>query len=302
MAEVVPALREGAELAAVGADVGVVDVAVDDVASRCRRRAWRAARRPPGTTAAKSVPRASNRATISASSRRLAAAHASKTGASLGDASLCDCARRPRRGDRPASPPATQPSSPRTSLCAAASHQGAASAPSSDSRQPRPLADTRRKRGAPLGLTPEPARRRRWARTDGRRSAAPPGPYAQARNAARQQELRVDRQALDQRAAGGCGGALQVGQMRPGRLGVDVVGRHRRHAAPVVDAGARPAAPGRRAAGWAAPGCSCAGPKHESRHRDRPERAPPSVGSAARAMRVPGLARKFWMITSWMWP
>jgi hypothetical protein len=34
MAEIVPALGEGAELAAVGADVGVVDVAVDDVADR----------------------------------------------------------------------------------------------------------------------------------------------------------------------------------------------------------------------------------------------------------------------------
>ena len=34
MAEIVPALGEGAELAAVGADVGVVDVAVDDVGDR----------------------------------------------------------------------------------------------------------------------------------------------------------------------------------------------------------------------------------------------------------------------------
>ena len=34
MAEIVPALGEGAELASVGADVGVVDVAVDDVGDR----------------------------------------------------------------------------------------------------------------------------------------------------------------------------------------------------------------------------------------------------------------------------
>ena len=27
-----------------------------------------------------------------------------------------------------------------------------------------------------------------------------------------------------------------------------------------------------------------------------------SEGSAASAMRVPGLARKFWMMISWMWP
>ena len=48
MAEVVPALGEGAELAAVGADVGVVDVAVDDVGDRVAARARRAARLPRG--------------------------------------------------------------------------------------------------------------------------------------------------------------------------------------------------------------------------------------------------------------
>ncbi len=47
--------------------------------------------------------------------------------------------------------------------------------------------------------------------------------------------LRVDRQPLDQGAAGARGGALQGVQMRPGRLGVHVVRRHRRDAAPVVD-------------------------------------------------------------------
>ena len=48
------------------------------------------------------------------------------------------------------------------------------------------------------------------------------------------------------------GRALQVGQMRPGRLGIDVIGRDRRHAAPVVDAGAR-------AAPRVPPGCRLGG-------------------------------------------
>ena len=58
------------------------------------------------------------------------------------------------------------------------------------------------------------------------------------RGAARLDKLAGRWQALDQRAAGALGGALEVGEVRPGRLGVDVVGRHRRDAAPVVDAGA----------------------------------------------------------------
>ena len=50
---------------------------------------------------------------------------------------------------------------------------------------------------------------------------------------------RVDRQPLDQSLARGRGRALELAQVRPWRFRIDVIGRHRRDAAPVVDAGRR---------------------------------------------------------------
>ena len=73
VAEAVPALGEGAELAAVGADVGVVDVAVDDVGDGVADARARAARRPRGTR--RRSPRRAPRtgATMSASASALPA-------------------------------------------------------------------------------------------------------------------------------------------------------------------------------------------------------------------------------------
>ena len=48
----------------------------------------------------------------------------------------------------------------------------------------------------------------------------------------------VDREALDELLAGGIRGALEGGELRPGRFRVDVIGGHRRDPAPIVDAGA----------------------------------------------------------------
>ena len=49
--------------------------------------------------------------------------------------------------------------------------------------------------------------------------------------------FRVDRQPLDQQLAGRGGAPRQEVEGRPRRLGVDVVGGHRRHPAPIVDPG-----------------------------------------------------------------
>ena len=48
---------------------------------------------------------------------------------------------------------------------------------------------------------------------------------------------RIDRETFGQGLAGGAGRGVQHAQMRPRRFGIDVIGRHRRDAAPVVDAG-----------------------------------------------------------------
>src|SRR3989441_8944249 len=50
-------------------------------------------------------------------------------------------------------------------------------------------------------------------------------------------ERRIDGEALAEDEAGGLGGAPQLGEPGPGLLGVDVVRRERRDAAPVVEAG-----------------------------------------------------------------
>src|SRR5262245_45236233 len=51
------------------------------------------------------------------------------------------------------------------------------------------------------------------------------------------QELRIDSQSLDERATGGGGRRLEISEMRPGRLRIDVIGRDWRDAAPIVDTG-----------------------------------------------------------------
>ena len=67
----------------------------------------------------------------------------------------------------------------------------------------------------------------------------------------------IDREPLHQHLAR-FGRALRQGiECRPRLFWVDVVGRHRRHAAPVVDAGARSWRTADRRKGSVAPGCSC---------------------------------------------
>ena len=89
--------------------------------------------------------------------------------------------------------------------------------------------------------------------------------------------------------------------MRPWRFRIDVVGRDRRNAAPIVDARFDQPAQRDRGSDWAAPGCS---------FRARRSGAPPrwskdalrATGAGTSAIRVPGLGRKFWMMISWICP
>ena len=89
--------------------------------------------------------------------------------------------------------------------------------------------------------------------------------------------------------------------VRPRRFRVDVIGRHRRDAAPVVDAGRDQIGRSARAADWAAPGCSSPA-RTQPRHRDRSTAVVERPAPARCAMPVPGLARKFWTMISWIWP
>ena len=96
---------------------------------------------------------------------------------------------------------------------------------------------------------PRPRRRRAAGRADepllGRpRVAEPVGGRVHVRDDGRiepgvgiAQVARVDGEAGQQRQAGGGGGLAEPVDVGPGGLGIDVVGRHRRDAAPVVDAG-----------------------------------------------------------------
>ena len=99
------------------------------------------------------------------------------------------------------------------------------------------------------------------ARSPGRparaRAAAAAGP-ARARRAARTPGRRASRSRSSKPAARGPLG--QLVDLRPGALGVDVVGGERGDAAPVVDPGADAAARTRRRPGSAAPGCRRPGP------------------------------------------
>ena len=179
------ALGEGAELAAIVADVGVVDVAVDDVtnhvaADRLAQFVGGGERRAGSRRRARA-----NSRTISGSSRRpppiALAMMASISGSTV------------RQQGAPASAKSRQARRP---VVVARPAFGI-------DRAPHPRRDLRR-RASSLGRAHRPDRP----------AAAAPG-SCQLRRALRQ---RRDR--------------------RPRRLGVHVIGRHRRHAAPVVDAGA----------------------------------------------------------------
>ena len=87
----------------------------------------------------------------------------------------------------------------------------------------------------------------------------------------------------------------------PGRLGVDVVDGHRRDAAPVVDAGVEQGGEVarrqvRRRLHDDLGGQDRAAPRRSSRA------GPRACGSGAPPSWCPGLARKFWTITSCRWP
>ena len=113
---------------------------------------------------------------------------------------------------------------------------------------------------------------------------------------------RIDREPFAQRVAARFGLRAQPLDLRPRLLRVHVVGRDRRHAAPVVDPPRRAAAGIARRKGSAAPARSraaragCAPPRSSRGSRraraSRLRRPSPSTASAT----------KFCTITSWMWP
>ena len=112
---------------------------------------------------------------------------------------------------------------------------------------------------------------------------------------------RIDRQPLDQHLAGARRLRCQRLELRPRRFGIDVVGRHRRHAAPVVDAGRDQL--GQRAAAQIGRRLDVhRRPEQHARDRDRPQ----MIGGGRLRRIAPsacrGLARKFWMMISWIWP
>ena len=141
--------------------------------------------------------------------------------------------------------------------------------PRSPSRGPAPATAARRGSGP-----------RRRARSPGRRGRRRAGaPAGRATGSGASTYSRVGGEPLAQREPGVGGQAGQVVEVRPGPLGVHVVGRQRRDAAPVVDAGARAAGrarPGRT--GSAAPGRASAGRAPAGRPRPwrRTPRAPRS--------------------------
>ncbi len=83
-------------------------------------------------------------------------------------------------------------------------------------------------------------------------------------------EFRIDREALDQHLAGVGSRGREPVERRPRPLGIDVVGRHRRNAAPIVDAGVDQAR--QRAVGEIGRRLDIhRGAEQDARHRDRPE-------------------------------
>ena len=140
------------------------------------------------------------------------------------------------------------------------------------------VALARRRDRAPACASPAPASAPAPARSADRSQGARPAPCPRPRS----------------RAAG-------RSSVRPGRLGIDVVGRDRRDAAPVVDAGREQAVERvgievRRRL------------DAHLRRRTRGARArssrdgPRATAPARRAIAVPGLARKFWTMISCRWP
>ena len=146
------------------------------------------------------------------------------------------------------------------------------------------------------------ARRRRRGAPASRRVGA------RARLARRRKPARVDVAVVDRRRRGRsvkparAQAVAERVEVRPGMARVDVVGRHRRDAAEVVDARARAAARRRRGSGSAAPA------RDTSASRIRRAIATACAISSSvglgRALhrRRPGAARKFCTMTSWMCP
>ncbi len=252
------ALREGAELAAEIADVGVVDVAGDDIGDRVARDL---AAQPVGGLAHRGELVAARReqANDVGFGKRFA-------GASRGRGY---CGFRPLT--RPARFALGHPSpAPRRWVWR---RRAGAGDPGVGARQALRV-DRAQYRRAQSGI--EPARR--VLRVG-----------------------RVDREPLDEQLAGRGGAPREEIEGRPRRFGVDVVGGHRRHPAPIVD-------PGRDHRFERV--------RHQVGRRLDVHRRGPKInraiaivhrwsarsGSAADAMRVRGLARKFWMMISWMCP
>ena len=255
-------LGEGAEPALEGADVGVVDVAVDDEGDLVARRSAGAGRRPSRPPAGTSGPRAENSVTISSSPTSWPRATPASTSATApvpaarrglqGPASAGRAAVRRQQLGRGASPPEHHAVLPGQALGVARRRgRGKRTAGSSQRSGVEGV----------LGVDGEPG---------GQGVPRPPRWPPAARRA-------------PARPARGSRGRRSPATRRPSR-------RCRRRAA----------GPGRRR-GWAAPGrgpraAAPAGPRRST------SAAPRRGHGGWPAMAVPGLGRKFWTITSWTWP
>ena len=153
------------------------------------------------------------------------------------------------------------------------------------------------RRGGGAGLVPAnhvPSARARPSPSEAA-SAAPRTPVEPALGVA--QVARVDAQARRQRAPGSRGGVCEQRALGPGRLGIDVVGRHGRDAAEVVDAGLEQARE-LRVREVRRRLYRNLGRHQQARDGDRPEVVLERRLRRASAIFVPGLARKFCTITS----
>ena len=290
-------LRERAEPAAGVADVGEVDVAVDDVgdvvADRCRGAASSAS-----CAARRSRRRASRRTATSASSSDSPPGSRSACRSAVTNSGRCRCdgsaagtalprgARRRSPQRRPVAVRRVEVD--RVGRTPALGVDGGVQVDAAGVAQPPS--------GSCHGRPDRPdvgARQTAIGRAARRRAGAAAGPATARRGTA------------DARSAARCSSKpaslrtlAQLVELRPRALGVDVVRRQRRHAAPVVDAGGeQPRAlaqvdeVGRRLHAHAA-GRARAGRPRPSR-RTRRGRSRPACRIA-----VSGLARKFWTITS----
>ena len=232
-------LGEGAEPAAGVADVGEVDVPVDDVGDVVADDVARAGRRPARPRASSSAPSACSSASASASDsagrvalggaqrgqrpRRRGAAGGAGADGRLGATVVpvaVDAVEVARRS-------VVRPSVS-IAVCRSMRPVGGGAVASSGSCHGRPVG-TASVAGQPV------AGRRARATCGSTRGSSHGSPALHV--------LRVDGQPLDEPEAGLGGAGGQLVDLRPRPLGVDVVGRQRRDAAPVVDAGAAAAAP-----------------------------------------------------------